>query len=106
MEITNKILGPNTICNIFSMIKRITDTSIQSVHILPTPSREQNQTRNHHPHLGAPHHIMNRNMFRQAQAMQKKIQEMQEEIAQATTEASVGGGAQRNIVASPSNRSD
>ena len=32
-------------------------------------------------------------MLRQAQAMQKKIQEMQEEIAQATTEASVDGGA-------------
>lgn len=37
--------------------------------------------------------MMNRNMLRQAQAMQKKIQEVQEEIAQAKTEASAGGGA-------------
>ena len=42
--------------------------------------------------------MMNRNMLRQAQAMQKKIQEMQEEIAQATTEASVGGGAVKAVV--------
>lgn len=42
--------------------------------------------------------MMNRNMLRQAQQMQKKMQEMQEEIAQATTEASVGGGAVRAVV--------
>lgn len=42
--------------------------------------------------------MMNRNMLRQAQAMQKKIQEMQEEIAQATTEASAGGGAVKATV--------
>ena len=42
--------------------------------------------------------MMNRNMLKQAQAMQKKIQEMQEEIAQATTEASVGGGAVKAVV--------
>ena len=36
--------------------------------------------------------MMNRNMLRQAQAMQKKIQEMQQEIAVAKSEASVGGG--------------
>ena len=37
--------------------------------------------------------MMNRNMLRQAQAMQKKLQEVQEEIANATTEATAGGGA-------------
>lgn len=42
--------------------------------------------------------MMNRNMLRQAQAMQKKIQEVQEEIAQATTEASAGGGAVKATV--------
>ena len=44
--------------------------------------------------------MMNRNMLRQAQtmqkqAMQKKIREMQDEIAQTTTEASVGVGGTR-----------
>ena len=92
--------------NIISMILRITNASNQSVHITDTPTREQIQTGKHHPHLGAPHHMMKRNMLRQAQAMQKKIQEVQEEIAQATTEASVGGDAQRSIVAPPSNGSD
>ncbi len=42
--------------------------------------------------------MFNRKMLRQTQAMQKKIQEMQEEIAQATTEASVGGGAVKAVV--------
>ncbi len=42
--------------------------------------------------------MMNRNMLKQAQQMQKKIQEVQEEIAQATTEASVGGGAVKAVV--------
>ena len=42
--------------------------------------------------------MMNRNMLRQAQQMQKKIQEVQEEIASATSEASVGGGAVRAVV--------
>ena len=41
---------------------------------------------------------MNRNMLKQAQQMQKKIQEMQEEIATATSEASVGGGAVKAVV--------
>ncbi len=42
--------------------------------------------------------MMNRNMLRQAQQMQKKIQEVQEEIANATSEASVGGGAVKAVV--------
>ena len=42
--------------------------------------------------------MMNRNMLKQAQQMQKKIQEMQEEIATATSEASVGGGAVKAVV--------
>ena len=42
--------------------------------------------------------MMNRNMLRQAQAMQKKIQQMQEDIATATTEASAGGGAVKAVV--------
>lgn len=41
---------------------------------------------------------MNRNMLRQAQAMQKKIQEMQQEIAEAKSEASVGGGVVKVVV--------
>jgi len=42
--------------------------------------------------------MMNRNMMRQAQAMQKKIQQMQEEIAAAKSEASVGGGVVKAVV--------
>ena len=42
--------------------------------------------------------MMNRNMLRQAQAMQKKIQEMQQEIAEAKSEASVGGGVVKVVV--------
>ena len=42
--------------------------------------------------------MMNRNMLKQAQQMQKKIQEMQEEIATTTSEASVGGGAVKAVV--------
>ena len=42
--------------------------------------------------------MMNRNMLRQAQAMQKKIQEMQQEIAEARSEASVGGGVVKVVV--------
>ena len=42
--------------------------------------------------------MMNRNMLKQAPQMQKKIQEMQEEIATATSEASVGGGAVKAVV--------
>ncbi len=42
--------------------------------------------------------MMNRNMLKQAQAMQKKIQEMQEEIAEARSEASVGGGVVKVVV--------
>ena len=42
--------------------------------------------------------MMNRNMLRQAQAMQKKIQEMQQEIAEAKSEASVGGGMVKVVV--------
>ena len=37
--------------------------------------------------------MMNRNMLKQAQEMQRKIQLVQQEIAEATSEASVGGGA-------------
>ena len=42
--------------------------------------------------------MMNRNMLRQAQAMQKKIQDMQQEIAEAKSEASVGGGVVKVVV--------
>ena len=42
--------------------------------------------------------MMNRNMLKQAQAMQKKIQEMQQEIAEAKSEASVGGGVVQVVV--------
>ena len=42
--------------------------------------------------------MMNRNMLRQAQAMQKKIQEMQQEIAEAKSEATVGGGVVKVVV--------
>ena len=42
--------------------------------------------------------MMNRNMLRQAQAMQKKIQEMQQEIAEAKSEASGGGGVVKVVV--------
>ncbi len=42
--------------------------------------------------------MMNRNMLRQAQAMQKKIQEMQQEIAEAKSEASAGGGVVKVVV--------
>ena len=45
--------------------------------------------------------MMIRNTLRQAQAMQKKIQEMQEEIAQTTTEASVGGTRVESIEIHP-----
>ena len=42
--------------------------------------------------------MMNRNMLRQAQAMQKKIQDLQQEIAEAKSEASVGGGVVKVVV--------
>ncbi len=42
--------------------------------------------------------MMNRNMLRQAQAMQKKIQDLQQEIADAKSEASVGGGVVKVVV--------
>ena len=37
--------------------------------------------------------MMNRNMLKQAQEMQKKLAKVQDELANAVTEASVGGGA-------------
>ncbi len=42
--------------------------------------------------------MMNRNMLKQAQEMQRKIQLVQQEIAEATSEASVGGGAVKAVV--------
>ena len=42
--------------------------------------------------------MMNRNMLKQAQAMQKKMQDIQQEIAVAKSEASVGGGVVKVVV--------
>ena len=42
--------------------------------------------------------MMNRNMLKQAQAMQKKFQEVQQEIAEAKSEASAGGGVVKVVV--------
>ena len=42
--------------------------------------------------------MMNRRMLKQAQEMQKRLAEVQEEIAQSKTSASVGGGAVTVVV--------
>lgn len=42
--------------------------------------------------------MMNRNMLKQAQEMQKKLAQVQDEIAQTTTSASAGGGAVSAVV--------
>ncbi len=42
--------------------------------------------------------MMNRRMLKQAQEMQKRLAEVQEEIAQSKTSASVGGGAVTAVV--------
>ena len=41
---------------------------------------------------------MNRNMMRQARQMQARLEKIQLELAEARTEASVGGGAVRAVV--------
>ena len=41
---------------------------------------------------------MNRNMMRQARQMQARLAEIQEELAEARTEASAGGGVVRAVV--------
>ncbi len=42
--------------------------------------------------------LVNRNMMRQARQMQARLEKIQEELAEARTEASAGGGAVKAVV--------
>lgn len=50
--------------------------------------------------------MMNRNMLQQAQQMQKRLAQVQDEIANSVTEASAGGGAVTAIVTGGSKLTD